>query len=117
LVHTVYVNHEGRAWIYKATRQRKKPVVTHKVGGGAVKVRGWGFTMNSTVKVHYHGRRIDVVRADRRGSIHLRFPVPRRAQPPYYVVLTDAGGNYASFSGLSAPRQGVGGRGGPRPPG
>jgi hypothetical protein len=73
--------------------------------------------MNSTVKVHYHGRRIAVVRADRQGSINLRFPVPRRAQPPYYVVLTDAEGNYASFSGLSAPRQGTGGRRGPRPPG
>ena len=33
LVHTVYVNHEGRAWIYKATRLRAKPVVTHKVSG------------------------------------------------------------------------------------
>ena len=107
LVHTVYVNHEGRAWIYKATRLRKKPVVTHSVSGGVVKVRGWGFTMNSTVKVHYHGRRITTVHADRRGSINWRFPVPRRAQPPYYVVLTDSEGNYASFSGLSAPRQGV----------
>jgi Dolichyl-phosphate-mannose-protein mannosyltransferase len=117
LVHTAYVNHEGRAWIYKATRLRKKPVVTHSVSGGVVRVRGWGFTMNSTVKVHYHGRRITTVQADRRGSINWRFPVPRRAQPPYYVVLTDSEGNYASFSGLAAPRQGVGGRRGPRPPG
>ncbi len=115
LVHTVYVNHEGRAWVYKATRLRKKPVVTHSVSGGVVKVRGWGFTMKSTVKVHYHGRRITTVHADRRGSISLRFPVPKRAQPLYYVVLTDADGNYASFSGLSAPRQGVGGRRGSRP--
>jgi 4-amino-4-deoxy-L-arabinose transferase-like glycosyltransferase len=117
LVHTVYVNHEGRAWIYKATRLRTKPVVTHKVGGGAVKVRGWGFTMDSRVKVHYHGRRVATVHADRRGSVNLRFPVPRRAQPPYYVVLTDSEGNYASFAGLSTPRQQVGGRGGPRPQG
>jgi hypothetical protein len=65
--------------------------------------------------VHYHGRRITTVHADRRGSISLRFPVPKRAQPLYYVVLTDADGNYASFSGLSAPRQGVGGRRGSRP--
>jgi hypothetical protein len=117
LVHTVYVNHEGRAWIYKATRLRKKPVVTHSVSGGVVKVKGWGFTMNTPVQVHYHGRRVATVRADRRGSINLGFPVPRRAQPPYYVVLTDADGNYASFSGLSVPRQGVGGRRGPRPQG
>jgi hypothetical protein len=96
---------------------RKKPVVTNSVSGGVVKVRGWGFTMNTPVKVHYHGRRIATVEADRRGSINLRFPVPRRAQPPYYVVLTDSEGNYASFSGLSAPRQGVGGRRGPRPQG
>jgi hypothetical protein len=33
LVHTVSVNDEGRAWIYKVTRLRKKPVVTHKVSG------------------------------------------------------------------------------------
>jgi hypothetical protein len=117
LVHTVYVHHEGRAWIYKATRLRTKPVVTHKVGGGVVKVRGWGFTMNSTVKVHYHGRRVATVPADGHGSISLRFPVPAQAQPPYHVVLTDADGNYASFSGLSVPRQGVGGRRGPRPQG
>jgi hypothetical protein len=117
LVHTVYVNHEGRVWIYKATRQRNKPVVTHSVSGGVVSVRGLGFTMNTAVKVHYHGRRVATVRADRRGSITLRFPVPERAQPPYYVVLTDADGNYASFSGLSVLRPGVGGRRGPRPPG
>ena len=117
LVHTVYVNHEGRAWIYRATRLRKKPVVTHSVSGGAVKVRGWGFTMNSRVKVVYHGHRVATIRADRRGSIDLRFPVPGRAQPRYYAVLTDSEGNYASFSGLSAPRHAIGGRGGPRPQG
>lgn len=33
LVHTVYVHHEGRAWIYRATRLRQKPVVTHSVRG------------------------------------------------------------------------------------
>ena len=73
--------------------------------------------MNSRVKVVYHGHRIATVRADRRGSIDLRFPVPGRAQTRYYAVLTDAEGNYASFSGLSTPRQQVGGRGGPRPQG
>ena len=113
----MYVNHEGRAWIYKATRLRAKPVVTHKVSGGVVRVRGWGFNLNSTVKVQYHGRRVATVHANRRGSINLRFPVPAQAQPPYYVVLTDSEGNYASFSGLSVPRQGVGGRRGPRPQG
>ena len=101
LVHTVYVNHEGRAWIYKATRLRKKPVVTHSVGGGAVKVRGWGFTMDSPVTVHYHGRRVATTRADGDGSVRLSFRVPAKAQLPWYVVLTDSEGNYASFSGLS----------------
>jgi hypothetical protein len=69
-----------------------------------VRVRGWGFTMNSTVKVHYHGRRVATVRADSRGSLRVRFRVPARAQPEYYVVLTDSEGNYASFAGLSRPR-------------
>jgi hypothetical protein len=114
LVHTVHVNHEGRAWIYKATRLRRKPVVTHKLSGGVVKVRGWGFTMGAPVTVHYHHRRIARVRADRRGSLAFKFPVPARAQPPYYVVLTDSQGNYASFSGLSRPRAKVEGRRGPR---
>jgi hypothetical protein len=104
LVHTVYVHHEGRAWIYQATRLRKKPVVTHSVSRGVVRIHGWGFTMNTTVKVHYHGRRVAMVRADSRGSLRVRFPVPARAQPEYYVVLTDAEGNYASFAGLSRPR-------------
>ena len=103
LVHTVYVNHEGRAWIYKVTRLRKRPVVTHKVSGGVVRVRGWGFTMNSTVRVVYHGRRVALVRADDRGRLRVRFRVPARAQPDYYVVLTDSESNYASFSGLSKP--------------
>jgi hypothetical protein len=73
--------------------------------------------MNSTVKAYYHGGRVATAHADRRGSISLRFPVPAQAQPPYYVVLTDADGNYASFSGLSVPRPTVGGRRGPRPQG
>jgi hypothetical protein len=107
------VNHEGRAWIYKASRLRKKPVVTHSVGGGVVKVRGWGFTMDAPVTVHYHGRRVADARADGHGSIRLSFRVPANAQPPWYVVLTDSEGNYASFAGLSMPRQQVGGRGGP----
>ena len=117
LVHTVYVNHEGRAWIYRVTRLRKKPVVTHTVRGGVVRVRGWGFTMNSTVKVVYHGHRVAVLRADDRGSLRVQFPVPARAQPDYYVVLTDSESNYASFSGLSKPRTtpNEGGRG-PRTP-
>jgi hypothetical protein len=104
LVHTVYVNHEGRAWIYQATRLRKKPVVTHSVSGGVVRVRGWGFAMHSTVRVRYHGRRVALLQADARGSLQVRFPVPARAQPDYYLVLTDAEGNYASFSGLTRPR-------------
>jgi hypothetical protein len=104
LVHTVYVHHEGRAWIYKATRLRKKPVLTHRVRGGLVRVRGWGFTMNAPVTVYYHYRRIAKLRADTRGTLRFRFPVPARAQPPYYAVLIDDEGNYASFSGLSHPK-------------
>jgi hypothetical protein len=114
LVHTVYVHHEGRAWIYKATRLRKKPVLTHRVSGGLVGVRGWGFTMNAPVSVYYHNRRIARVRADARGKLLFRFPVPARAQPPYYAVFIDDQGNYASFSGLSNPHAKVGRGRGPR---
>jgi hypothetical protein len=66
------------------------------------------------VTVYYHHRPIAKVRADARGSLRLRFPVPARAQPPYYVVLSDDGGNYASFSGLSHPRAKAEGGRGPR---
>jgi Dolichyl-phosphate-mannose-protein mannosyltransferase len=104
LVHTVYVHHEGRAWIYQATRLRKRPVLTHRVRAGEVRVRGWGFTMNGPVSVYYHSRRIARVRADARGKLQLRFPVPAHAQPPYYATFIDDEGNYASFSGLSHPQ-------------
>jgi hypothetical protein len=116
LVHTVNVHHEGRAWIYEATRLRKKPVLTHRVSRGVVGVRGWGFTMNAPVRVYYHSRRIARVRADARGSLRLRFPVPARAQPPYYAVFIDDEGNYASFSGLSRPQPKAGRGRGPRTP-
>jgi hypothetical protein len=72
-----------------------------------VKVRGWGFTMNAPVTVHYHGRRVATARADVDGSVRLSFRVPAKAQPPWYVVLTDSKGNYASFDGLSARRAGA----------
>jgi hypothetical protein len=59
------------------------------------------------------------VRADRRGFLTVKFRVPAKAQPPYYVVLTDSEGNYASFDGLSRPRGRAEVEGGrrPRPPG
>jgi Dolichyl-phosphate-mannose-protein mannosyltransferase len=104
LVHTVNVNHEGRAWIYKATRLRRKPLVTHTVRGGVVRVRGWGFTMGSPVRVVYHHRRVATVRSDDQGSVAVRFRVPEGARRPWYAVLTDAEGNYASFDGLSGKR-------------
>jgi hypothetical protein len=116
LVHTVSVNHEGRAWIYKATRLRKKPVLTHRVSRGVVRVRGWGFTMDAPVTVYYHSRRIARVRADARGSLQFRFPVPSRAQPPWYATFIDDEGNYASFSGLSHPQPKAGRGRAPRTP-
>jgi hypothetical protein len=101
LVHTVHVNHEGRAWIYRATRLRKKPVLAHTVSRGVVRVRGWGFTMDAPVTVHYHHRLVKRVRADHQGSLAVSFRVPVRAHPRYYVVVTDSEDNYGSFSGLA----------------
>jgi hypothetical protein len=98
LVHTVYVNHEGRVWIYKATRLRVKPVVTHTVSGGVVTVRGRGFAMLSPVTVHYHRRLITRAVTDPTGFLEVRFPKPSQARAPYQVVVTDAEGNYASFA-------------------
>ena len=72
--------------------------------------------MNAPVTLYYHHRRIARVRADARGSLRLRFPVPARAQPPYYVVFIDDEGNYASFSGLSHPNLKAGRGRGPRTP-
>jgi hypothetical protein len=70
--------------------------------------------MNAPVSVYYHHRRIARVRANARGSLRLRFPVPARAQPPYYVVFIDDEGNYASFSGLTHPPAEAGRGRGPR---
>jgi hypothetical protein len=103
LVHTVHVNHEGRAWIYRATRLRNKPVLSHTVRRGVVRVRGWGFTMDAPVTVHYHHRLVKRVRADHQGSLAFSFRIPKRAQPRYYLVVTDSADNYASFSGLARP--------------
>jgi hypothetical protein len=103
LVHTVHVNHEGRAWIYKVTRLRKKPVLAHTVRRGVVSIRGWGFTMDAPVTVHYHHRLVKRVRADHRGELAVSFRIPKRAHPRYYVVVTDSEDNYASFSGLARP--------------
>jgi hypothetical protein len=44
------------------------------------------------------------VRSDDRGSVAVRFRVPAGARRPWYAVLTDAEGNYASFDGLSGKR-------------
>jgi hypothetical protein len=103
LVHTVYVNREGRVWIYKVTRLRAKPVLTHTVRGGMVRIRGKGFAMNAPVTIHYHRRLITWALTDQRGSLEVRFPVPTRVRAAYHIVATDTEGNYASFSGVARP--------------
>ena len=66
-------------------------------------VFGSSVTTNAPVTVHYHHRLIARVRADHQGSLAVSFRVPARAQPRYYVVVTDSEDNYASFSGLARP--------------
>jgi hypothetical protein len=76
-------------------------VLAHTVSRGVVRVRGWGFTMDAPVTVHYHHRLVKRVRADHQGSLAVSFRVPVRAHPRYYVVVTDSEDNYGSFSGLA----------------
>jgi hypothetical protein len=100
LMHVVYRNHEGRAWIYKVQKLESRPRITFQAGPRRLKVSGKGFRFHSHVTLYYHGARRGVFKTDRDGAFTARIPLPYFVQPSYFLVATDNFGSYASTVGL-----------------
>jgi len=96
LVHTVYLHHEPRVWIYRITRTLPTPVLDVVPQGRLVKLAGKGFTANAPVAVTYHGEPIARGTADVDGSLSLTFRRPGLTSPGWLLTATDQGGNDAS---------------------
>ena len=97
LVHTVYYNHEGRAWIYRLTARLPHPVLSFTVRGSTVTLHGSGFTDRTAVTATYHGKPMARGHADAAGAVTLPLTLPTRIRPRYLIVVTDAAGRYASL--------------------
>lgn len=100
LMHTVYRNHEGRAYVYKLTRVLPKPVISYSVAGGLVTLEGRGFKKGAEVTVMYLRDRVAGGTADGEGSLSVTFPLPPRVHPSYQLVAVDDAGNHASITDL-----------------
>jgi hypothetical protein len=100
LMHVVYRNHEGRAWIYKVQKLYRRAKVDFQQGKERLIVKGNGFRFNSSVTVYYHGSRRGVFKTDKNGAFTARIPMPYFVQPRYFLVATDNFGSYASAVGL-----------------
>jgi 4-amino-4-deoxy-L-arabinose transferase-like glycosyltransferase len=100
LVHVVYRNHEGRAWIYKVQKLHPRARVTFRANRARVRVRGHGFRFRSHVTLYYHGAKRGTFKTDRNGAFSASIPMPYYVQPRYYLVATDNFGSYASAVGL-----------------
>jgi hypothetical protein len=100
LVHVVYRNHEGRAWIYKVQKLERRARISFRPGRERLRVRGTGFRFKSRVTLYYHGAKRGVFRTDRDGAFKVRIRMPYFIQSRYYLVATDNFGSYASTVGL-----------------
>jgi hypothetical protein len=100
LMHVVYRNHEGRAWIYKVQKLYRRARVTFKEGKYDLRVRGRGFRFKARVTLYYHGAKRGVFKTDRNGAFSGRIRMPYYVQSRYYLVATDNFGSYASAVGL-----------------
>jgi 4-amino-4-deoxy-L-arabinose transferase-like glycosyltransferase len=100
LVHTVYRNHEGRAWIYRVTKRLPKPLLAYTIRRGVVKLTGRGFTEDAPVTVYYHQRPVARTRASRNGSVSVRFLLPKNIRSEYFLVASDSAGNSTSLTQL-----------------
>jgi len=97
LVHTVYLRHEPRVWIYLVTRSLPSPVLDAVPQGRLVKLTGKGFTANAPVTISYHGRPVARGSATADGSLSLSFPRPKLTVPSWMLIATDRAGNDASL--------------------
>ncbi len=97
LLHTVYLHHEPRVWIYRITRSLPSPVLDAVPQGRLVKLTGKGFTANAAITLTYHGEPVARGRAAADGSLSVTFPRPRLTVPSWHLTATDQAGNDASL--------------------
>jgi hypothetical protein len=100
LMHVVYRNHEGRAWIYKVQKLHRRARIRFRASDKHLRVSGTGFRFKSRVTLYYHGTKRGVFKTDRNGAFTKRIRLPYYVQASYYLVATDNFGNYASTVGL-----------------
>jgi len=97
LVHTVYYNHEGRAWIYRLTARLPRPVLSFTMRGSKVTLHGAGFTEGAALTAKYNGKQVARGHADAVGAVKLPLALPVHRRPRYLIVVTDSAGRYASL--------------------
>ena len=97
LVHTVYYNHEGRAWIYRLTARLPRPVLSFTMRGSKVTLHGAGFTEGAALTAKYNGKQVARGHADAAGAMTLPLALPVHRRPRYLIVVTDSAGRYASL--------------------
>ena len=100
LMHVVYRNHEGRAWIYKVQKLYRRARITFKAGKEHLRVRGRGFRFKSRVTLYYHGAKRGVFKTDKDGAFSRQIRLPYYVHHRYWLVATDNFGSYASTVGL-----------------
>jgi dolichyl-phosphate-mannose-protein mannosyltransferase len=96
LVHTVYYDHEGRAWIYRLTARLPKPFLSVTVHGSAVTLHGAGFTEGAAITATYNGKQVARGHADAAGAATISLASVRR-RPRYIINVSDSSGRYASL--------------------
>ncbi|MEU0400122.1 glycosyltransferase family 39 protein [Streptomyces sp. NPDC006197] len=97
LVHVEYRHHEARTWVYQLTTRRPSPVLALKLNGPTVSVTGKGFMANTPLTVTFNGKVVAHGRSDLDGAASVTLPMPSRIRPRSLLVVTDAGGRYASL--------------------
>jgi hypothetical protein len=96
LVHTVYLRHEPRVWIYQISRSLANPVLHTAPQGRLVKLTGKGFAANAAITFVYHDQLVARGRAAADGSLSANLQRPRLITPAWLLTATDEAGNHAS---------------------
>ncbi|HEX8860225.1 MAG TPA: glycosyltransferase family 39 protein [Actinomycetes bacterium] len=97
LLHTVYLHHEPRVWIYRITRSLPSPVLDVVPQGKLVRLTGKGFTANAAITLTYHGQPVARGQAAADGSLSATFQRPRVTVPGWLLTATDQAGNSAGL--------------------
>jgi hypothetical protein len=109
LVHTVYIDHEPRVWVYRATEQSAAPVLDiRRVDSIAsriadppwrVRIRGSGFTMDSQVNLYYHRAFIGTVPTNDSGQFRTVIDLLGGFRERWWFVGIDGEGDGATLVG------------------